>query len=338
MRPSFHPRLVNPPFGDPGVFIPFAHEKRAVLFDLGDIHTLSPRDILKISHIFISHTHMDHFFGFDHLLRLFLGREKVLYLYGPGGILKNVEGKLAGYTWNLADTYAHEFSVNVTEIDADHRRTREYPCRNRFQPTADPVRAPFDGDLLKEPGLSVSADLLDHATPCLGFSLQERFHVNILKERVEELGLTVGPWVRRFKNALFEGRPLDSPFAVDSNDSRGPIFSLGALAEKIARITPGQKIAYITDTAYTPSNRKKILTLSRGADDLFIEAVFSEPDRNLAEQNRTRRDAQRRRHYGRCNTGACKNSRRSRCSGGNGSRTGACRYQTGRRRCAHVRS
>ena len=286
MRPSFHPRLVNPPFGDPGVFIPFAHEKRAVLFDLGDIHTLSPRDILKISHIFISHTHMDHFFGFDHLLRLFLGREKVLYLYGPGGILKNVEGKLAGYTWNLADTYAHEFSVNVTEIDADHRRTREYPCRNRFQPTADPVRAPFDGDLLKEPGLSVSADLLDHATPCLGFSLQERFHVNILKERVEELGLTVGPWVRRFKNALFEGRPLDSPFAVDSNDSRGPVFSLGALAEKIARITPGQKIAYITDTAYTPSNRKKILTLSRGADDLFIEAVFSEPDRNLAEQKR----------------------------------------------------
>ena len=104
MRPSFHPRLVNPPFGDPGVFIPFSYEKRAVLFDLGDIQSLSPRDILKISHIFISHTHMDHFFGFDHLLRLHLGREKVLYLYGPGGILKNVEGKLAGYTWNLADT------------------------------------------------------------------------------------------------------------------------------------------------------------------------------------------------------------------------------------------
>ena len=174
----------------------------------------------------------------------------------------------------------------MTEIHADHLFTREYPCRNRFRPKADPVRVPFDGHLLRESGLSVSADLLDHATPCLGFTLRERFHVNILKERVEESGLRVGPWVRRFKTALFEAHPPDSPFAVDLDDPGGPVFSLGELADKIARISPGQKIAYITDTADTPSNREKILALSRGVDDLFIEAVFSESDRNLAEQKR----------------------------------------------------
>ncbi|MBW2643668.1 MAG: MBL fold metallo-hydrolase, partial [Deltaproteobacteria bacterium] len=97
MRPSFLPRLVNGPFDDPGLFIPFLLEKRAIIFDLGDIYSLSSRDILKISHVFISHTHMDHFLGFDRLLRLFLGREKHLYMYGPEGFLKNVEGKLAGY-------------------------------------------------------------------------------------------------------------------------------------------------------------------------------------------------------------------------------------------------
>lgn len=286
MRPSFHPRLVNPPFGDPGVFVPFAHEKRAMMFDLGDIHSLSPRDILKISHIFISHTHMDHFFGFDRLLRLFLGREKVLYLCGPGGILKNVEGKLSGYTWNLAERYAKDFFLKVAEVGPDHLLTREYPCRNRFRPEADAVQTPFDGFLLRESGLSVSAELLDHATPCLGFTLQERFHVNILKERVEELGLKVGPWVRRFKTALFEERPSDSHFLVDSPDGDGPIYSLGYLADRIARITPGQKITYITDSAYTRLNREKILALSRGADELFIEAVFSEADRDMAAQKR----------------------------------------------------
>lgn len=286
MRPSFHPRLVNPPFGDPGLFVPFAHEKRAMLFDLGDIHSLSPRDILKTSHIFISHTHMDHFCGFDHLLRLFLGREMVLGLYGPAGILKNVEGKLAGYTWNLAESYAKELSLKVTEVRSDHLLTRTYSCRNRFLPREDPVQTPFEGCLLREAGLSVSAEILNHATPCLGFTLQERFHINLLKDRVEELGLTVGPWVRRFKTAVFEGRPSDSRFVVEpaSDGAEASVFALGELADRIARITPGQKIAYITDVAHTPSNIEKILALSLGADDLFIEAVFSETDREMAEQ------------------------------------------------------
>jgi ribonuclease Z len=85
MLSSFLPRLVNNPFGDPGLYIPFLFEKRAMIFDLGDIVSLSPKELLKINHVFITHTHMDHFVGFERLLRLSLGREKDLYLYGPEG-------------------------------------------------------------------------------------------------------------------------------------------------------------------------------------------------------------------------------------------------------------
>ncbi|MEW5910730.1 MAG: MBL fold metallo-hydrolase, partial [Thermodesulfobacteriota bacterium] len=92
MRPSFHPKLVNSPFEDPGLFISFLFEKKGILFDLGNLSSLSSKELLKVSHVFVTHTHMDHFIGFDSLLRLLLGRRKRVYLYGPLGFLRHLEG------------------------------------------------------------------------------------------------------------------------------------------------------------------------------------------------------------------------------------------------------
>jgi len=283
MRPSFLPRLVNGPFDDPTLFIPFLYEKRALIFDLGDIFSLSARDILKISHVFVTHTHMDHFIGFDRLLRLFLGRNHSLYMYGPENFISNVEGKLAGYSWNLVENYSNMFVLHVTEVHDDHLKTQDYICRDRFIPSSKAVEHPFAGPLYTKPSFSVFTRILDHSIPCLGFSLKERFHVNIMKDAVVELGLETGPWLTEFKQALFDHQSPDSEFEVKSGKQQ-KTFILGDLAMKIARVTSGQKISYIADVVYSESNLEKVIELAKDSDHLFIEASFLDKDKDIAEK------------------------------------------------------
>ncbi len=285
MRPSFLPRLVNGPFDDPSLFIPFLYEKRAVIFDIGDIFSLSARDILKISHIFITHTHMDHFIGFDRLLRLVLGRDQDLYMYGPENFIKNVEGKLAGYSWNLVKNYTNLLTLHVTEVHDDHLVTKDYICQNGFIPASKAVKHPFNGPLYKERSFSVFTQILDHSIPCLGFTLKERFHVNIMKDAVAELGLEIGPWLKEFKQALFNNQDLDSEFEVKGGKKQhNKLFVLKDLAKQIAMITPGQKVSYIADVVYNESNIEKIVELVKDSDHLFIEASFLEKDKDIAEK------------------------------------------------------
>ncbi len=286
MRPFLYPRLVNGPFDDPGLFVPFLFEKRAFIFDLGDICSVPSRDTLKITHVFITHTHMDHFIGFDRLLRIFLGREKTLNLYGPKGFLKNVEGKLSGYQWNLVKNFANQLTVHLTEIDSDHLISRNYLCQNRFFPTDPVMKQPFCSTIYQEPGLSVSTVILDHNIPCLGFSLKERFHINIKKEAVLSLGLQIGPWLKRFKNALLNQADLDENFEVGSGDNNSikKRFRLGDLADRIALITPGQKVAYVTDAVYNRENADKIIDFAKESDHLFIEGAFLESHKDIAKK------------------------------------------------------
>jgi len=285
MHPSFHPRLINGPFEDPGLFIPFLFQKRALVFDLGDINGLPAKDILKISQVFVSHAHVDHFIGFDRLLRIMLGRDKNLALFGPPDFMKNVEGKLAAYTWNLADKYNYPLSLQVTEVHRDFTLSRPYRCCDRFEALQDAAKQPFDGVLYEEPAFKVSAAILDHQIPCLGLSVKERFHVNIIKEGLNRLDLKPGPWLSEFKQALYDRTDPAAGFEVETAGQPGKkIFALGNLARQISRISPGQKITYITDAVYHDLNQDKIVKLARDSDHLFIEAAFMDQDRRIARQ------------------------------------------------------
>src|SRR5260370_229077 len=210
MRPLFHPRLVNGRNGDPTVYVETLFEKHSLLFDLGEIASLSPRKGQLADQIFVSHAHMDHFVGFDHLLRLLVGREKAVYLYGPSGFAQRVFHKLQAYRWNLVEGYPCDLVFVVSELETPNSiSTSQFRLKRAFAAEPSVSKTTLDRALCDEPTHRVSAAILEHGTPCLAFALQEPAHVNIWKNRLTERGLPVGPWLHSLKKAVVERRADD---------------------------------------------------------------------------------------------------------------------------------
>ncbi len=274
MKTIFHARLINEPFDDPGLYVRLLREGRALLFDLGYTQDLSPRDILKISDIFVSHTHIDHFIGFDLILRLYLRNENPLRLYGPQGFIDCVGGKLRGYAWNLIGDYP--LTITVIEIGEKNITKASFKAENSFQ-REDEGTTPFDGFVIEDSMFKVSAAVLDHQIPCLGFSLEEEYHINIDKVKLLELNLPVGSWLGKLKKAIRENM-LDSTITI-----KGKTFTFSELTG-IANITKGQKLSYVVDTIGSEENIKKIIELVKGSDVLYIEAYFLDKDRDRAKE------------------------------------------------------
>jgi ribonuclease Z len=282
MQPIVSTELVNGPFGDPALFLDFRFERRALLFDLGDIAALPAKKILRLSDVFVTHAHMDHFSGFDRLLRICLGRDTGLRLYGPPGIIDKVEHKLLSYTWNRIENYPNAFELIVQEWASDTLlHVARFRSRGRFEREPMPDRSMEPGVLLAEPEFRVRTTVLDHGIPCLGLALEEELHVNIWKNRLTELGIPPGPWLKDLKQAVTRQLPDDTVIRAAWTDGGGEHereLSLGDLKERALQLVPGEKLGYVTDIVYHERNETRAAALLDGADRLFIECVFLDED------------------------------------------------------------
>jgi ribonuclease Z len=230
---------------------------------------------------------MDHFIGFDHLVRICLGRDRHVALYGPPGFLAQVESRLRAYTWNLVEQYVNDFVLIATEVDPNGRMTtRRFSCRRAFRAEGeDEVRA-FDGSLFEDRYFSLQAAFLDHKIPCLAFRVEEKRRINIRGDALQELGLPTGPWLNGLKDCIVNDCTPDFPVRIWWKNEAGLSMerwaSLGTLADRIVKITPGQKIAYVTDALYSEDNVGIIVNLTRDADILFIEGSFRDVEADQA--------------------------------------------------------
>lgn len=279
MTPLFHFEFLNHPFGDPALLVNFRDEKRSLLFDIGNICHVRAGKLFRVTSVFVSHTHIDHFTGFDHLIRLNLARDKTLCFYGHAGITDKIRGKLSAYTWNLVGDYP--FVIHAMEIDGDSISQTPFICKNGFKP-GETQTSGFNGVMESTPNYTVKTIALSHGNiTTLAFSLQETFHININREKLLSLGLPVGRWLRELKDLIWAGSPEDRPVLIPETDKT---FDLGYLKETVTTITRGQKIVYVADCCGNSDNMDKIVAFASQADILFCEAAFLDEDRDKARQ------------------------------------------------------
>ena len=199
MGATLHPRLLNGRTGDPGLWLEALHQPEAILLDCGDLSSLCAAALLRVGVVAVSHAHMDHWAGFDRLLRLLIGREKRLQVVGPAGFADRLFHRLQAYTWNLVDRIPAELAFEVTEVDARCRLgAPRFRLADGFRAEALPPRPPRrTARCCGSARLLLRAAVLDHGTPCLGFAVEEAAHLNVWRTRLEARGLPAGPWSRR---------------------------------------------------------------------------------------------------------------------------------------------
>jgi len=186
-----------------------------------------------------------------------------------------VHHKLQGYEWDLAEKYDADLVIEASEVRTDGKHHAAcFRFKHRFAWEPPPRRSGSD---LGE--FEVRAALLDHHGPCVGYALSEPAHANVWKVRLQERGLETGPWLQELKRLVLAGAGDDTPIALPD----GRTASLGKLRELVT-ISPGQKIAYVTDVADTPANRAGIAQLASGADLLFLESRFAAADGEQARE------------------------------------------------------
>jgi len=237
--------------------------------DCGDLSRLSLSELHAVDTVFLSHGHIDHWIGFDQLLRaqLFQGHE--LRILGPAGLHDMLEGKLRGYTWNLvADS---QLVIAGYEWNGGKWLRRDYPCARRFQ--SGPL-APAELPALE--GWELSWVELQHGVPCLGFRLQAPRQFRFRVEQAQAEGLAPGPWVEQLKRSRALGH---SQLKLRLGERELSAESLWDLLEELEPCS----LAYITDTRLGPDIRLRIVERFGPTQQLWCEAAFLEHQSQLAQ-------------------------------------------------------
>jgi len=269
--------LVNGLQGDPAVYCFCPRTGDAVLFDLGTLDALPHRDLLKVRQAFVSHTHIDHFIGFDRLLRVNVPHFRHLEIAGPTGIIENVIGKLRGYCWNLLGPKQLQFTVHeisaegscksVTISSDDQFKVHPFPAVKNGG-----YQAPLAFVTQLKDGTQISATALDHGTDSIAYAMRSPNGFQVDTEAMQRLGVSPGPWLKELQKAASD-QNVAGQILID-----GKNWEIAKLAQEILQPRKGEAIGYLTDAIFDQNNLQRMRQLLCNVDTLICESNFRDVD------------------------------------------------------------
>lgn len=184
----------------PANLISFQGER--ILFDCGEgtQRTLMQEKmgLMKISRVFISHWHADHFSGLLGLIQTLEmeGREEPLYIYGPP--------RTEEFTDRILDTGYFNRSYDIFVEDL------------------------VEGDEIVGEGYTVKPFEVEHGINAFGFSFEEDSDTKANKEKMKELGLEESPKIGKLKNGEsieWNGKTIEPEEVVEEVAGRKVVYS-----------------------------------------------------------------------------------------------------------------
>jgi ribonuclease Z len=280
-------KLINDISGDPAVLIRPNQSTDYLLFDAGSLENLSNRELLRIRLVAVSHTHLDHFIGFDRLIRVNIPHFRTIEVVGPTGITENLRSKLKSYTWNLLEKGQLNFIVHEVGPTGKEQIVR-LTNDNQFEPlavTANPhikdVKESLKThiQLLTMPRLTLRAITVDHGMQVLAYCLEMPSSTFVSEKALRDLGLEPGPWISEIQRFVATGSLSENIVLANKN------WSVEELAKKVLIPRAGETLMYVTDMVFNRNNMERLKSLAGcGVDLLICESNFLGKDRDKAKR------------------------------------------------------
>ncbi len=268
----FHHKIVSQNKEDICIWFNLDNYSKSFMVDCGMARNLTPRMVLSLEVLFVSHTHIDHFINFDYILRHQIKDGGKMIIFGPKGIAKQVQAKVSAYLWNLIDrnfiTYEIREIIDLNTIIKSEITAPHWELENKE------IIKIKDNIIFRNKKMVAKCTLLNHKTNVVAYLFKEHDSINI---DISKINFHKGSWMGELKASFINKTPKQTIQIENKTFVAEDLF-------KYLYKKNGDSLGVIMDHAPSKENHKSIIELFQGCNTVLIESYFKNEDKSLAEQ------------------------------------------------------